>query len=50
MGKPKNRDTYVHRSKGREVVAWNCTKCGATGLANSRLSAGQQFDKHDCED
>lgn len=50
MSKPKSRETYVHRSKGREVVAWNCTKCGTSGLANSRLSAGKQFDDHDCND
>lgn len=31
-------------------VAWNCTKCGKQGAANSRAAAGQQFDKHDCED
>lgn len=50
MPKPTSRDSFNHKSKGREAVAWNCTKCGKTGLANSRLSAGQQFDKHDCKE
>lgn len=50
MANPKSRDSFNHKSKGPEAVAWNCTRCGKTGLAKSRLSAGQQFDKHDCED
>lgn len=29
-------------------VSWNCTECGKQGVADSRGSAGQQFDKHDC--
>lgn len=31
-------------------VGWNCTKCGQSGLAGNRATAGAQFDKHDCED
>lgn len=31
-------------------VAWNCTKCGASGLAPSRGKAGSQFDDHDCRE
>lgn len=48
MGKPTSRATFNHKS-GDAGVAWNCTRCGKTGLASSRGKAGRQFDDHDCE-
>lgn len=48
MAKP-SRTTFNVKSNPAGV-AWNCTKCGATGLAGNRSTAGQQFDKHTCKD
>lgn len=48
MPYPKNRDSFNVKAKAPEAIAWNCTKCGKTGLANSRRTAGQQFDVHEC--
>lgn len=44
MAKPSRSD-LVTKATGAGV-AWNCRKCGQTGLATSRAEAGKQFDRH----
>lgn len=46
MAKP-SRTTFNPKANATGV-AWNCTKCGASGLAGNRATAGTQFDAHDC--
>lgn len=46
MAKP-SRTNFNSVSTGTGV-AWNCTRCGKTGLASSRAAAGKQFDSHTC--
>ena len=47
MAKP-SRESFNPKSNAAGV-AWNCTRCGATGLAGNRATAGKQFDEHNCE-
>ena len=47
MTKPSR--TNFNSVSTKTGVAWNCKRCGKTGLASNRGAAGRHFDSHTCE-